>query len=86
MRSGTPPSAAPATLAASISEPEPADGGGPTFPSILAAALAGADETGQLGFEDRLRSVSRFGRLARWYEELEPTNSAQALGVRKRPA
>lgn len=38
-----------ATLAASLSEPEPADGGGPTFPSILAAALAGADETGQMG-------------------------------------
>ena len=32
--------------------------------------------------EDRLRSVSRFGRLAGWYETLE-TNSAQALGVRR---
>ena len=37
------------TLAASLAEPSPADGGAPTFPSILAAALVGADETGQLG-------------------------------------
>jgi cell volume regulation protein A len=36
--------------------------------------------------EDRLRSVSRFGRLAGWYEPLEPTNSAQAFGVRRRTA
>lgn len=36
--------------------------------------------------EDRLRSVSRLGRLAGWYESLEPVNSAQALGVRRRTA
>jgi len=36
--------------------------------------------------EDRLRSVSRFGRLARWYEGLEPASSVRALGVRKRSA
>jgi NhaP-type Na+/H+ and K+/H+ antiporter len=48
--------------------------------------LAVAARTSVGTVEDRLRSVSRFGRLARWYEELEPTNSAQALGVRKRPA
>jgi cell volume regulation protein A len=47
-------------------------------------AVAARDQVGMV--EDRLRSVSRFGRLARWYEELESTSSAQALGVRKRPA
>jgi NhaP-type Na+/H+ and K+/H+ antiporter len=47
-------------------------------------AVAARDQVGMV--EERLRSVSRFGRLARWYEELEPTNSAQALGVRKRTA
>lgn len=47
-------------------------------------AVAARDQVGQV--EDRLRSVSRFGRLARWYEGLEPTDSAQALGVRRRPA
>ncbi|GAA4819408.1 TrkA C-terminal domain-containing protein [Nocardioides caeni] len=31
--------------------------------------------------EDRLRSVSRYGRLAGWYESLEPMSSARALGV-----
>ena len=36
--------------------------------------------------EDRLRSVSRWGRLAGWLEELEPKNSAQSLGVRSRVA
>jgi hypothetical protein len=35
--------------------------------------------------EDRLRSVSRFGRMARWYEGIEPSSTA-ALGVRRRPA
>lgn len=47
-------------------------------------AVAARDQVGQV--EDRLRSVSRLGRLARWYGGLEPTNSAQALGVRRRPA
>lgn len=46
--------------------------------------VAARDEVGEV--EDRLRSVSRYGRLARWREGLEPTSSAQALGVRKRPA
>jgi len=32
--------------------------------------------------EDRLRSVSRWGRLAGWLEDAEPKTSAQALGVR----
>jgi NhaP-type Na+/H+ and K+/H+ antiporter len=47
-------------------------------------AVAARTHVGEV--EERLRSVSRFGRLARWYEPLEPRNSAQALGVRKRPA
>jgi NhaP-type Na+/H+ and K+/H+ antiporter len=47
-------------------------------------AVAARNQVGMV--EERLRSVSRFGRLARWYEEVEPANSAQALGVRKRPA
>ncbi len=47
-------------------------------------AVAARDQVGAV--EERLRSVSRYGRLAGWYEELEPVNSAQALGVRKRPA
>ncbi len=47
-------------------------------------AVAARDQVGRV--EDRLRSVSRFGRLAAWYEPLEPTNSAEALGVRRRAA
>ncbi len=47
-------------------------------------AVAARNQVGQV--EDRLRSVSRFGRLAGWYEVLEPTDSAHALGVRRRPA
>jgi NhaP-type Na+/H+ and K+/H+ antiporter len=47
-------------------------------------AVAARDQVGAV--EERLRSVSRYGRLAGWYEELEPFNSAQAFGVRKRPA
>ena len=47
-------------------------------------AVAARDQVGEV--EDRLRSVSRFGRLARWYEGLEPANSAEALGVGKRSA
>jgi NhaP-type Na+/H+ and K+/H+ antiporter len=47
-------------------------------------AVAARDQVGMV--EDRLRSVSRFGRLARWYEEVEITSSAEALGVRKRTA
>ncbi len=44
-------------------------------------AVAARDQVGPV--EDRLRLVSRFGRLARWYAGLEPTNSAEALGVRR---
>jgi cell volume regulation protein A len=61
----------------------------PTGRTVLRAGdqvLAVASRTSVGLVEERLRSVSRFGRLARWYEEVEPTNSAQALGVRKRPA
>ena len=42
---------------------------------------------GQVGqVENRLRSVSRFGRLAGWYESMELTNSADAFGVPRRAA
>ena len=47
-------------------------------------AVAARDQVGEV--EDRLRSVSRLGRLARWYEGLEHTNSAQALGLSRRSA
>jgi len=33
--------------------------------------------------EERLRAVSRYGRLARWYETIEPASSAAAFGVRR---
>jgi hypothetical protein len=36
--------------------------------------------------EDRLRSVSRYGRLAGWYESLEPGTGAEAFGVRRSAA
>jgi NhaP-type Na+/H+ and K+/H+ antiporter len=61
----------------------------PTGRTVLRAGdqvLAVASRTSVGQVEERLRSVSRFGRLARWYSELEPVNSAQALGVRKRTA
>ncbi len=47
-------------------------------------AVAARDQVGYV--EDRLRSVSRYGRLARWYEGLEPTSSAEAFGVRRTKA
>ncbi len=47
-------------------------------------AVAARDQVGEV--EDRLRSVSRFGRLAGWHEGAEPTNSAQTFGVRRRVA
>ncbi len=47
-------------------------------------AVAARDQVGKV--EERLRSVSRLGRLAGWYEGIEPTNSAHALGVRRRTA
>jgi len=53
-----------------------------TGDQVLAVAALG--EVARV--EDRLRSVSRLGRLAGWLEGLEPTDSARALGVRTRPA
>lgn len=49
---------------------------------VLAVAALG--QTGVV--EDRLRAVSRYGRLAGWYESLEPPNSARAYGVRRSAA
>jgi cell volume regulation protein A len=46
-------------------------------------AISARDQVGAV--EDRLRSVSRSGRLAGWYEALEST-PARALGVRRRAA
>lgn len=47
-------------------------------------AVAARDQVGDV--EDRLRSVSRFGRLAGWHESIPTGNSAEALGVRRRAA
>jgi NhaP-type Na+/H+ and K+/H+ antiporter len=44
-------------------------------------AVAARDQVGEV--EDRLRAVSRSGRLARWYDE---DGSLGAYGVRSRPA
>ncbi|MCR1784819.1 hypothetical protein KVF89_19915 [Nocardioides carbamazepini] len=44
---------------------------------LVVTALGKVDEV-----EERLRAVSRYGRLAGWYESLEPPNSARAFGVR----
>lgn len=41
---------------------------------LVVAALGQVTEV-----EDRLRSVSRYGRLAGWYEQIEPTSSAATL-------
>ena len=46
--------------------------------------VAARDQVGAV--EERLLSVSRFGRLGRWYEGLESTTSAQRFGVMKRTA
>jgi NhaP-type Na+/H+ and K+/H+ antiporter len=53
-----------------------------TRDQVLAVAALGQVSA----VEDRLRSVSRLGRLARWYQGLELTDSAQSFGVRRRPA
>ena len=45
-------------------------------------AVTARDQVGQV--EDRLRSVSRLGRLAGWYERVEPTPGVPA--GRKKPA
>lgn len=44
-------------------------------------AVAARDQLGQV--EDRLRSVSRYGRLARWHQGRSSTRSAEALVVRR---
>ncbi|MDQ6523164.1 TrkA C-terminal domain-containing protein [Nocardioides sp. LHD-245] len=43
-------------------------------------AVAGLGQVSEV--EDRLRSVSRYGRLAGWYESMEPASSARSFGVR----
>ncbi|MBU2694211.1 TrkA C-terminal domain-containing protein [Nocardioides sp. WV_118_6] len=48
-----------------------------TGDQVLAVAARGQVSA----VEDRLRSVSRYGRLAGWYEALEPSSTA-AFGVR----
>lgn len=45
---------------------------------LVVAALGQVDMV-----EERLRSVSRDGRLAGWYDRLEPTTAVQELGVRR---
>jgi len=50
-----------------------------TGDQVLAVAARGQVSN----VEERLRSVSRYGRLARWREGLEPANTAVALGVRR---
>jgi hypothetical protein len=47
-------------------------------------AVASRDQVGRV--EDRLRSVSRDGRLAGWHVGREPKDSVQSLGVQRRPA
>lgn len=47
-------------------------------------AVAARNQVGQV--EERLRSVSRLGRLAGWYEGLEPKDSAHALVARRSSA
>jgi cell volume regulation protein A len=46
--------------------------------------IAARGQVGQV--EDRLRSVSRFGRLAGWCEPLEDGSSARRFGVRRSAA
>lgn len=53
-------------------------------PGDQVLVVAARDQVGEV--EERLRSVSRFGRLAHWYEAMETMNSAQALGVPRRTA
>lgn len=43
--------------------------------------VAARAQVGQV--EDRLRSVSRYGRLAGWYQTLEPTTPTRALVPRR---
>ncbi|MFC7494467.1 MULTISPECIES: TrkA C-terminal domain-containing protein [unclassified Nocardioides] len=50
-----------------------------TGDQVLAVAARG--QVAQV--EDRLRSVSRYGRLAGWYESLDLRRSAVALGARR---
>jgi len=46
-------------------------------------AVTARDQVGQV--EERLRSVSRFGRLAGWHETVDPS-PAQDFGLRRRTA
>lgn len=46
--------------------------------------VAARDQVGEV--EDRLRSVSRYGRLARWYAPLEEPSTTRRFGVRRRTA
>lgn len=48
--------------------------------------LAVADRNQVGAVEERLRSVSLSGRLAGWYEAIDPEHNAQVLGVRRRAA
>jgi cell volume regulation protein A len=47
-------------------------------------AVASLDHVSEL--EDRLRAVSRSGRLARWYEAIDPPSTVHAFGVRRSAA
>lgn len=47
-------------------------------------AVAARDQVGAV--EDRLRSVSRFGRLAGWHESIEPSGAAKVFGARRSTA
>lgn len=47
-------------------------------------AVTARDQVGRV--EERLRLVSQFGRLAGWHADVVPMNSAEALGLRRRPA
>lgn len=52
-------------------------------PGDQVLAVAARNQVGHV--EDRLRSVSRLGRLAGWLEGVETTDSAHALGARRSP-
>ncbi len=56
----------------------------PTATTVLSTgdqvlAVAARHEVGEV--EERLRAVSRYGRLAGWYETLEPGQRVDTLGV-----
>jgi cell volume regulation protein A len=47
-------------------------------------AVTAREQVGRV--EERLRLVSQFGRLAGWYAEIAPGNSAETLVLRRRSA